>query len=145
MGHPLNHAGYGVPIAPVRVPAHNAGRSAEFGIVPMTVSYFVRYSGAHQDDVSFTARYRDVHVPILLEFPAIRSVVLRTPLFVADRYSVSPASTHLLAEMQFDDQGGLQAALESSARARAREDFARMPAFHGTIEHEALREQVFLP
>ena len=111
----------------------------------MTVSYFVRYSGAHQDDVSFLARYRDVHVPVLLEFPAIRSVVLRTPLTVADRFSVSPAGTHLLAEMRFDDQGDLQAALESPARARAREDFTRMPTFHGTIVHEALRKQVFLP
>ena len=111
----------------------------------MTFSYFVRYVGPHRDDGSFTARYRDAHVPMLLEFPAIRSVVLRTPLTVTDPFSVSPAGTHLLAEMRFDDQGGLQAALESSARARAREDFACMPTFHGTIVHEALREQVFLP
>ena len=116
---------------------------ASYGTFAMTVSYFVRYCGPNRDDGAFVARYRDVHVPLLLDFPGIRSVVLRTPLAVADRFAVVPAGTRLLAEMRFDDRAALEAALASPARARAREDFARMPAFDGTIAHEALAEQVY--
>lgn len=110
----------------------------------MTVSYFVRYAGPHQDDAAFIARYRDVHVPLLLDFPAIQSVVLRTPVVVADRFPVAPAGTRLLVEMRFEDQAELEAALAAPARALAREDFTRMPRFAGTITHEALAEDVFV-
>lgn len=108
----------------------------------MTVSYFVRYAGPHQDDGAFVARYRDIHVPLLLDFPAIQSVVLRTPMAIADRFPVASAGTHLLAEMRFADRAALEAALASPARALAREDFGRMPQFAGTITHEALTEEV---
>ena len=115
------------------------------GSAVMTVSYFVRYAGPHRDNGGFVARYRDVHVPLLLDFPAIRSVVLRTPVATDDRFPVAAAGTHLLAEMRFDDRAALQAALRSPARALARQDFARMPHFAGSIAHEALAEEVFRP
>ena len=111
----------------------------------MTVSYFVRYAGAPATGPGFVERYRGVHVPILLAWPRLRSVVLRTPAAAEDPFAVRAGATQLLVELAFDSAADLAAALRSPARARAREDFARMPPFAGEITHEALIAEVHRP
>lgn len=44
----------------------------------------------------------------------------------------------LLAQMQFDSAGDLDAALRSQARREARDDFHGFPAFEGEVTHEAM-------
>ena len=110
----------------------------------MPVSYFVRYEGQAENPAAFLARYRDEHVPILARFPGIRRIVLHTPAAWKDPYPVKPDRFSLIAQMIFDSQADLEGALRSQARAAAREDFAKFPAFHGTVYHQAaLSEEVF--
>ena len=62
----------------------------------MTVSYYIRYHGAAVDRDAFLDHYRDVHVPHLLRFPGIRSVIMHHAAA-----SIDPASLHrrLLARL----------------------------------------------
>jgi len=106
------------------------------------VSYFVRYSGSSPEPAAFLAYYRDRHAPLLKEFPAIKSLVLRTPAVFQDPFPVRPAGTMLLAEMRFDSATDLNEALRSNARRRARDDFSHFPRFEGDVTHEALRAEV---
>ncbi len=56
----------------------------------MTVSYYVRYHGEAVDRDAFLDHYRDVHVPHLLRFPGIRSVILHHAAESADPFPVEP-------------------------------------------------------
>ena len=110
----------------------------------MAVSYFVRYEGEAENPQEFLARYRDEHVPILARFPGIRRIVLHTPTVWQDPYPVRPDRFSLIAQMIFESQADLEAALRSEARAEARTDFAQFPPFHGTVYHQAAAsEEVF--
>ncbi len=111
----------------------------------MTVSYYVRYHGEPEDGDSFLAHYRDVHVPHLLRFPGIRSVILHHAAPSADPFPVNPGGDLLLAEMVFDTLADLDRALASEARAAARSDFAAFPALQGTITHQAMAAEEFRP
>ena len=104
----------------------------------MTVSYFVRYQGEAENADAFLRHYRAAHAQILHEFPALRSLVLHRAVEWRDPFPVTPGGTLLLAQMTFETIDDLNLALASDARARARDDFARMPAFHGAITHEAM-------
>jgi uncharacterized protein (TIGR02118 family) len=104
----------------------------------------VRYEGQAASFEAFVARYRDEHVPILARFPGIRRIVLHTPVAWRDPFPVKPDRFLLLAQMIFDSQEDLDQALQSEARALAREDFAKFPPFEGTVYHQAaLSEEVF--
>lgn len=110
----------------------------------MSVSYFVRYEGSAPDPAAFVARYREQHAAILARFPGIRRIVLHTPAAWYDPFPVKPDRFLLLAQMIFDSQEDLDRALQSEARALAREDFAKFPPFEGTVYHQAtLSEEVF--
>jgi uncharacterized protein (TIGR02118 family) len=106
------------------------------------VSYFVRYRGSSADSTGFAAYYREHHAAILRQFPGIGSLVLHAPVAFHDPCAVRPAGTMLLAQMIFDSTAALDAALRSDARKRAREDFARFPAFDGEVTHEALNAEM---
>jgi uncharacterized protein (TIGR02118 family) len=111
----------------------------------MTVSYYVRYHGEAEDTDAFLAYYRDVHVPQLLRFPGIRSVILHHAAASADPFPVNPGGDLLLAEMVFDSARDLDDALASEARAEARADFASFPRFDGTVTHQAMSAEEFRP
>ncbi len=111
----------------------------------MTVSYYVRYHGETVDRDAFLDHYRDVHVPHLLRFPGIRSVILHHATASADPFPVEPGGDLLLAEMVFDTIRDLDDALVSEARADARADFASFPAFRGSITHQAMVAEEFRP
>ncbi len=111
----------------------------------MTVSYYVRYHGEAEDTDAFLAHYRDVHVPHLLRFPGIRSVILHRAARSADPFPVEPGGDLLLAEMVFETIADLDAALASEARQAARADFASFPAFRGSITHQAMEAEEFRP
>jgi uncharacterized protein (TIGR02118 family) len=63
------------------------------------------------DADAFDAHYRDVHSGIVARYPGLRDVRLTTPTGVAGR----PAPYHLMAEMVFDTDADLEAALGSEA------------------------------
>jgi uncharacterized protein (TIGR02118 family) len=63
------------------------------------------------DPDAFDAHYRDVHAPIVDRYPNVRSVRLTKPVGVAGR----PSPFHLMAEMTFDTDADLEAALASEA------------------------------
>jgi len=107
----------------------------------MTVSYFVSYVGTSADGSAFHQRYLDRHAPILRDMPGIASLVLHRPVAWHDPFPVNPAGIHLLAQMVFPSPAALEAALQSEARRRAREDFARFPPFTGTVLHQAMQSQ----
>ncbi len=111
----------------------------------MTVSYYVRYHGEAVDKDAFLGHYRDVHVPHLLRFPGIRSVILHHAAASIDPFPVEPGGDLLLAEMVFDTIQDLDDALASKSRADARLDFASFPEFQGTITHQAMVAEEFRP
>ncbi len=111
----------------------------------MTVSYYVRYHGEAVDKDAFLDHYRDVHVPHLLRFPGIRSVILHFAAPSADPFPVQPGGDLLLAEMVFETIRDLDDALASEARAEARADFASFPAFGGSVTHQAMVAEEFRP
>ncbi len=104
----------------------------------MSVSYFVRYEGTAEDSGEFLRYYRERHAPILARFPGIRGIVLHTPVEWRDRFPVNADRFMLVAQMIFDTAEDLNRALQSDARAEAREDFARFPQFEGTVFHQAV-------
>jgi|SRR5581483_9649517 len=106
------------------------------------VSYCVRYRGSSPDPEAFLGYYREQHAAILKEWPGIKSLILHSPVAFDDPFPVRPAGTMLLAQMVFDSAAALDGALRSEARRRAREDFARFPAYSGEVTHEALRAEV---
>jgi uncharacterized protein (TIGR02118 family) len=110
----------------------------------LSVSYFVRYEGRADSPEAFLSHYRDHHAPILARFPGIRRIVLHWPTAWNDPFPVKPDRFALLAQMEFDTAADLEAALHSSARVAAREDFAAFPPFQGTVYHQAaISEEVF--
>lgn len=70
------------------------------------------------DPEAFDAHYRDVHAPIVSRYPGLRDVRLTRPTGVAGR----PAPFHLMAEMFFDTDADLEAALTSEAGAESARD-----------------------
>ena len=73
---------------------------------------------APPDPEAFDAHYRDVHVPILNRYPKLRDVKLSSPEGVAGQ----PAPYYLMAEMVFDTDEDLQAALASDAGRESAKD-----------------------
>jgi uncharacterized protein (TIGR02118 family) len=117
---------------------HPPGKLAPcLGAKPM-VSYFVRYRGSAANPSAFVAHYRDRHAAILRDLPHIQSLVLHTPVAFRDPFPVQEGGTALLAQIMFENEAALDAALQSEARKKARDDFARFGAFEGEITHEAL-------
>jgi uncharacterized protein (TIGR02118 family) len=102
------------------------------------ISYFVQYRGSFPDSAAFHSYYETRHADILRGLPAIRSLVLHTPVAWADPFPVKPGGSALVAQMIFDTAGDLDAALRSIARRRARDDFGRFPRFEGEVTHEAM-------
>jgi hypothetical protein len=50
----------------------------------------------------------------------------------------------LLAQLEFESVESMEAALQSEARAAAREDFRRFPPYEGSVVHQAMaQEEVF--
>jgi uncharacterized protein (TIGR02118 family) len=110
----------------------------------MSVSYFVRYDITAVDAQRFVERYREVHVPLLARWPGMRRIMLHTPLDGHDPFSVNGGRTVLLAQLEFESVEALQAALQSEARAAAREDFERFPPYEGSVVHQAMaQDEVF--
>ena len=64
-----------------------------------------------EDPAAFDTHYRDVHARSVERYPELRDVRLTTPVGVAGR----PAPFHLMAEMSFDTDADLEAALRSEA------------------------------
>ena len=106
------------------------------------VSYFVRYRGDCPDPDAFGNYYETEHAAILRRFPNIRSLVLHRPTAWSDPFPVRRGGTALLAQMQFDNAGDLDAALRSEARRQARDDFHRFPPFEGEVTHEAMTGRI---
>ena len=70
------------------------------------------------DPDAFDAHYRDVHTAIVDRYPNMREMRLTKPAGVAGR----PSPFHLMAEMIFDSDADLEAALASEAGAESARD-----------------------
>ncbi len=108
----------------------------------MSTSYFVRYRGNFADPGRFLDYYAGAHAGILAEFPGIRSIILHRPASWRDPFPVKQGEAALMAQMSFDSDEALDAALASDARKRARDDFANFPEFEGTVSHQAMQAKV---
>ena len=110
----------------------------------MSASYFVRYQGQAAEPNAFLDYYRDQHAALLKRFPGIEGLTLHTPIDCNDPFPTSPGGVALLAQMTFASPADLNAALQSSARAAARDDFRNFPEFDGQVFHQAMRgEKIF--
>lgn len=107
----------------------------------MTTSYFVVYRGASADPAGFVDRYREVHVPILAEWPGMWSISLHTPVGWTDTQPITRSHIALMCQMEFESQEKLDAALASEARLRARDDFRKFPRFDGEVLHQAMHSE----
>ncbi|MCW5770591.1 MAG: EthD family reductase [Rhodospirillaceae bacterium] len=103
------------------------------------VTYFVRYRNLPEPQADFLAYYRTRHAEILREWPGIRRLTLHVPAAWKDPFPVNPDGTDFLAEMEFDSEAALDAALASAARARARADFANLSCDGAVVTHQAMR------
>jgi uncharacterized protein (TIGR02118 family) len=84
---------------------------------------------APEDPDAFDAHYRDVHSAIVARYPNLRDVRLTTPVGVAGR----PAPYHLMAEMLFDTDDDLSAAVMSEAGVASARDLRTFAAAGVTI------------
>jgi uncharacterized protein (TIGR02118 family) len=82
-----------------------------------------------EDPEAFDAHYRDVHSAIVARYLNLRDVRLTTPVGVAGR----PAPYHLMAEMVFDSDDELSAALMSDAGVESARDLRTFAAAGVTI------------
>jgi uncharacterized protein (TIGR02118 family) len=82
-----------------------------------------------EDPEAFDAHYRDVHSAIVDRYPNLRDVRLTTPEGVAGR----AAPFHLMAEMVFDTDADLQAALASDAGVESARDLRNFATAGVTI------------
>lgn len=105
------------------------------------ISYFVRYDGSTADPGDFLNYYRTQHAGILREFDGIQELVLHTPARWQDPFDITAGKSSLLAQMTFGSETALAAALQSSARAKARDDFQNFPDFKGIVTHQAMKSE----
>jgi uncharacterized protein (TIGR02118 family) len=105
----------------------------------MTCAYFIYYRIRANDPAAFIQYYREQHMPLVRQFPGIRSADLHI--------GVDDASPFLIVvRLVFDSQEDLGAALRSPERELARADMQRFPAFEGEILRQVtLIESTFAP
>jgi uncharacterized protein (TIGR02118 family) len=107
--------------------------------VEEAVTYFVRYRGLPQPQREFEDYYRTRHSALLLQMPGIRRLVLHAPTAWRDPFPVKPDGTDFLAEMTFANADAFKAAVESRARAIARDDLANLARGDAAVTHQAMR------
>lgn len=127
-----------------------AMRSESFDVpgatgAPAPACYFVQYRRPADDEAAFVSYYRDNHPPLLAALPGVREVAIYTPLGRADAPSVPRGDLMLVNLVAFDTLAALNAALQSNARARLREDYANFPRFTGRVTHTAMRREAAIP
>jgi uncharacterized protein (TIGR02118 family) len=91
---------------------------------------------APADPEAFDAHYRDVHAPIIRRYPNLRELRLSSPQGVAGQ----AAPYYVMAEMVFDTDEDLQAALASDAARESAKDlrnFAQSGVTLFTVADEA--------
>ena len=76
----------------------------------MAARLIVLYSQP-EDPAAFDAHYRDVHTPLVRQYPNLRGILLTRTDGVAGRQP----DFYLMAEMRFDSRADLEAALGSDA------------------------------
>lgn len=103
------------------------------------VTYFVRYRGLPQPQDDFNTYYRTKHSELLKQMTGIRRLVLHVPTTWRDPFPVTPDGTDFLAEMTFADAAAFKIAVESRARAIARDDLANLPRGGAAVTHQAMR------
>jgi uncharacterized protein (TIGR02118 family) len=107
--------------------------------VEETVTYFIRYRGLPQPQDGFESYYRTRHAELLMQMPGIRRLVLHMPTSWHDPFPVKPDGTDFLAEMTFANAAAFKVAVESRARAAARDDLANLSRGSAAVTHQAMR------
>ena len=107
----------------------------------MSVSYFVRYDITTKDTAEFVRYFRDVHVPLVAQWPGLKGIVLHTRVEWNDPFAIIRGNSVLLVQFEFDSAAVLNRALFSPERAKGRIDFQNFPAFAGTVTHQAFSSE----
>jgi uncharacterized protein (TIGR02118 family) len=81
------------------------------------------------DAAAFDVHYRDVHAPIVRQYPNLRDLRLRKADGVAGR----PPDYYLVAEMGFDSRADLEAALASDAGRESGRDLRNFASAGATL------------
>jgi uncharacterized protein (TIGR02118 family) len=82
-----------------------------------------------EDPAAFDAHYRDVHTPIVQQYPKLRDLRVSRADGVAGR----PPDFYLVAEMGFDSRADLDAALASEAGRESGRDLRTFAAAGATM------------
>ena len=82
-----------------------------------------------EDPEAFDAHYRDVHTPIVQQYPGLRDLRLTRAVGVAGR----PPDFYLMAEMSFDSRADLDAALASEPGRESGRDLRSFAAAGTTL------------
>jgi len=104
-----------------------------------STTYFVRYRDVPQPKEDFVDYYRRRHADILLQWPGIKSLILHVPAVSNDPFPVVCDCTDFLAEIVFESAEALDRALQSKARAEARDDFVNLKRGDVVVTHQAMR------
>ena len=86
----------------------------------MTTSTLALYE-APADPEAFDRHYRQVHIPLARQLPALRRYTLG-----GDTAAIRGAAYHLVAELEWDTMEGLRAAFASPEGRATAEDAARL-------------------
>ena len=76
--------------------------------------------------------------------PGLRRLVLHLPTAWQDPFPVRPDGTDFLAEMTFAGAEAFTAAVNSKARALARDDLANLSCGDAAVTHQAMRSMRLL-
>lgn len=109
----------------------------------MSVCYFVTYHPGQGDPGAFIDYYLTRHAPLVKDFPAIRRLEILTPAAGNDPLLREEDGPVLVAQMLFDTVADLEAAAQSDARMKARDDVANFPPFDGYARHQAMAYEPF--
>ena len=96
----------------------------------MSYAYLVIYKGQPENPKAFLRYYIDHHLPLVWEFPKVRSVQVER--------GVDGGDVFMVARFLFDNLEDLRVAITSEQRERARADRKNFPTFNGTVHHQAV-------
>lgn len=98
-------------------------------------AFMVHYPGAPEDLNAWLGHYIAHHPPIMATFPGIREIEIYTRVDWIDAAPWPRASHFQRNKVVFDSPQALEAALNSPARDRMKDDFATFPPFTGGSVH----------
>jgi uncharacterized protein (TIGR02118 family) len=105
-------------------------------------TYLVAYEGPADDEAAWLAYYLEHHPPLMAKLPQIRELEIYTPIDWRCTARLRSERNLQRNKVAFDSAAALAAALDSPVRREMRADFARFPAYRGSVTHYAMNTRV---